>query len=408
MSRTTDLPRTAVPQGVATFYPELAVKKRHVETRVLETLGRWGYREVVPPLFEYLEVLSQGLATGMVERGYKIEDRQDGRLMVLRPDVTAQVARMAAARREDPAVPHRYGYAVGVFSHADAHRGRPREVFQVGAERLGPGGAAADLEILSLLITSLRALGLTDFRVAMGQAGFFQAILDDLGLDDAPRAELVDAMFRKDAPAVRRLLAGAGVAPETCARVERIPFLIGGREVFAAARALTEVPAAQSALDHLEAVVAGLAQAGMDRHVLVDLGEIRDLTYYTGIVFEVLVPDLGFELGGGGRYDDLVGRFGHPMRAVGFALDVERVLEAMARAGVPMPAGGLDYRVEGPDAHAAAEALRARGLAVAVGPGGGEAPVVRAEGGALTLPGPQGAAATDLDALVRRARGEGH
>jgi ATP phosphoribosyltransferase regulatory subunit len=405
MSRTTTLPRTAVPQGVASFYPELAIRKRHVETRVLQTLGRWGYREVVPPLFEYLDVLSQGLAAETVERGYKIEDRQDGRLMVLRPDVTAQVARMAAARREDPAVPHRFGYAVGVFAHADAHRGRPREVFQVGAERLGPGGAAADLEILSLLITCLRALGLEDFVVAMGQAGYFQAILDDLELDDAPRNALIDAMARKDAPAVRRLLTAHGVAPDTCARIERIPFLIGGREVFAQARGLTDVPAAHAALDHLEAVVAGLAEAGMDSHVRVDLGEIRDLTYYTGVVFEVLVPDLGVELGGGGRYDDLVGRFGHPMRAVGFALDVERVLEAMARAGVPMPSGGLDYLVEGPEAHAAAEALRARGLAVAVGPGAGEAPVIRAEGGALYRVAGEKRAATDLEALVREAAG---
>jgi len=143
----------------------------------------------------------------------------------------------------------------------------------------------------------------------------------------------------------------------------------------------------------------------MDRHVLVDLGEIRDLTYYTGVVFEVLVPDLGVELGGGGRYDDLVGRFGHPMRAVGFALDVERVLEAMARAGVALPSGTLAYRVEGPEAHGAAAALRIRGLSVAVGPGGGEATVVRAEGGALFKVADGVREATDLETLVREAGG---
>jgi len=411
MSRTTDLPRTAVPPGVATFYPDLAARKRHVEARALSTLAGWGYLDVVPPLFEYLDVLAQGLAPEMVERGYKIEDRQDGRLMVLRPDVTAQVARMAAARREDPAVPHRYAYAVGVFSHAEAHRGRPREVFQVGAELLGPGGREADAEVLSLLATTLRELGLEDFTVALGHAGYFQAVLDDLGLAEGPRAALLDAMCRRDAPAVGRLLAAAGADPARCEQVARIPFLLGGREVFEAARALTAVPAAHAALDHLEAVSAALEAAGLGRHLRVDLGETRDLAYYTGVVFEVLVPELGFELGGGGRYDDLVGRFGHPMHAVGFALDVERVIEALVRAGVPLPAPALDWVVAGPpaDAHRAAAALRTRGLKVAVAlpDEAPDVPRLRVEGDRLAVVTPQGPRPTDPDALAEEARRRG-
>jgi ATP phosphoribosyltransferase regulatory subunit len=411
MSRTTDLPRTAVPPGVATFYPDLAARKRHVEARALSTLAGWGYLDVVPPLFEYLDVLAQGLAPEMVERGYKIEDRQDGRLMVLRPDVTAQVARMAAARREDPAVPHRYAYAVGVFSHAEAHRGRPREVFQVGAELLGPGGREADAEVLSLLATTLRELGLEDFTVALGHAGYFQAVLDDLGLAEGPRAALLDAMCRRDAPAVGRLLAAAGADPARCEQVARIPFLLGGREVFEAARALTAVPAAHAALDHLEAVSAALEAAGLGRHLRVDLGETRDLAYYTGVVFEVLVPELGFELGGGGRYDDLVGRFGHPMHAVGFALDVERVIEALVRAGVPLPAPALDWVVTGPpaDAHRAAAALRTRGLKVAVAlpDEAPDVPRLRVEGDRLAVVTPQGPRPTDPDALAEEARRRG-
>jgi ATP phosphoribosyltransferase regulatory subunit len=405
MPRSTDLPRTAVPQGVASFFPDLAAKKRHLESKALSAFAAWGYREVVPPLFEYLDVLGQGLAPETVARGYKVEDRNDGRMMLLRPDVTAQVARMAAARREDPARPHRYGYAAGVFTHAEAHRGRPREVFQVGAELLGPGGVAADAEILALLVTILRELGLTGFTLALGHAGYFQGILDDLGLPDDARADLTLAMFRKDAPAVRARLARAGVAASDCDAVARIPFLIGGREVFAAARDLTRAAAAHAALGHLEAVAGELSAAGMDGHVLVDLGETRDLAYYTGIVFEVLVPGIGFALGGGGRYDDLVGRFGHPMDAVGFALDVERVLEAMTRAGIDLPAPRLHCVVEGPEAHQAAALLRGRGLSVARALKGEDpsVPVLRAENGALTRRTAGGLVPVDAEAFAREA-----
>ncbi|MBI5137375.1 MAG: ATP phosphoribosyltransferase regulatory subunit [Nitrospirae bacterium] len=388
MSRVTDLPRTAVPQGVASFLPDLADRKRQVEERLLGTLGRWGYREVIPPLFEYLDVLAHGLVPETVARGYKVEDRQDGRLMVLRPDVTAQVARMAAARKDDPHTPHRFGYASNVFTQVEAHRARPREMFQVGAELLGPGGVAADVEILALLITALREMGLREFVVAMGQSRFFHAILEGLELDADGERELTQAMRRKDGTSIRALLGRAGVAPERIETVARIPYLIGGTEVFAAARALTRCADALAALAHLEKVVAALTACGLGDHVMVDLGEIRDMSYYTGIVFEVLVPALGTELGGGGRYDDLVGRFGHPMHATGFALDVERLMEALARAGETAPPVGIDYVVHGPvaDAHRVAQALRAAGFTAVVGLPG-EAPdtaVVSVDGDAIT------------------------
>ncbi len=406
----TGLPVTAVPQGGAAFFPDVAAKKRHVEARVLSTFSGWGYREVVPPLFEYLDILSRGLAPDVVARGYKIEDRKDGRLMVIRPDVTAQVARMAAARKDDPAVPHRYGYATNVYTQQEAHRGRPREVFQVGAERLGPGGVAADVEIVSLLISTLRELGLSGFVVAMGQAGYFQAILDGMDLPDGASRELTRAVARKDAASIRTVLTQAGVATEQIDALTQIPFLIGGTEVFAAARKLTRSKEAVAALDHLEAVVAGLAECGMGEHVLVDLGEIRDLNYYTGLVFEALVPDVGFELGGGGRYDGLMGRFGHPMDATGFALDVERVMEAMSRASVAVAVPCLDYVVTGdlPAAHQLAARLREAGLSVVTGltseADGAAQLTVQGDGWILSAPGrkPE-AVSTDLDALVARA-----
>ncbi|MDH5526387.1 MAG: ATP phosphoribosyltransferase regulatory subunit [Nitrospirota bacterium] len=406
MNRSTDLARAMVPRGTVPFFPELAARKRTVEARLWDTFSRWGYREIIPPLFEYLDVLSQGLAPETVAAGYKLEDRQDGRLMVLRPDVTAQVARMAAARRDNPATPHRYAYQTGVFSHTDAHRGRPREVFQAGVELLGPGGYSADAEVLALLITALRDLGLDDFIVSTGQARYFKAILGDLGLSDGVGAELTRAMGRKDVPSIRAILAAAGVDAAKADRVARIPLLIGGREVLETARGLTKCADALAALDHLEKVAEALDSCGLGRHLSMDLGEVRDMDYYTGVVFDVLAPGMGIELGGGGRYDDLLGRFGHPMPAIGFALDVERVLEAIGRAGVPLAAEGPLFRVSGtlPDAHRAAAALRARGLNAVVAlknDTGGTA--LEAQGERLFRVSAQGRQPVDVETLVSEA-----
>ncbi len=402
MSRVTDLPRTAVPQGVASFLPNLAARKRRVEALALTTLRRWGYREVVPPLFEYLEVLAHGLVPETVARGYKVEDRQDGRLMVLRPDVTAQVARMAASRQDDPDTPHRFGYASNVFTHVEAHRGRPREVFQVGAELLGPGGVSADVEILSLLMTTLRELGLNDFVVVVGQSRFFHAILEGLELSEPERLDLTQAVHRKDGTSIRTLLKAAGVAEERIDTIARIPYLIGGKEVLGAARDLTRCADAQGALDHLEQVVATLDARGLGEQVMVDMGEIRDLSYYTGIVFEVLVPSLGVELGGGGRYDELVGHFGHPMHATGFALDVERLMEALTRADADVSEDRCDYVLFGADedTHRVAERLRDAGLNAVVGLTGDGSDAIRLDVSGDTLTRADSGETITVDALI--------
>ncbi len=389
MSYLHDLPRTAVPRGVASFLPDLAARKRQLESRALRTFRQWGYREVAPPLFEYLEVLSQGLVPETVARGYKIEDRQDGRLMVLRPDITAQVARLAAARQEDPHTPHRFGYTSNVFTQVEAHSGQPREVFQVGVELLGPGGVEADLEVLSLLISLLQEIGLGNFVVALGQSGFVQGVLTSLNLPEDARAAMTQAVHGKDIAAIRGLLQAADADEATCAALERIPFLIGEPEVIDTGRSLTTDPSALAALDHLQTVVDGLTAAGLGKHLLIDLGEIRDLSYYTGVVFEVLDPSMGVELGGGGRYDDLVGRFGHPMDAIGFALDVERVMEAQLRAQGPVESAALDYRVVAAQSVSApVRQLREAGLQVGVvlpGEATEKVPLLQVTGDQLTL-----------------------
>jgi ATP phosphoribosyltransferase regulatory subunit len=213
-------------------------------------------------------------------------------------------------------------------------------------------------------------------------------------------------MARKDSPSIRTTLREAGVDAARVEAAARIPLLIGGREVLETARGLTGCADALAALDHLEQVAQALDSCGLGDHVAFDLGEVRDMDYYTGVVFDVLAPGMGIELGGGGRYDDLLGRFGHPMPAIGFALDVERVLEALGRAGVALGGEAPIYRVSGglSDAHRAAAALRARGLNAVVAlktDSGGTG--LEVQGSQLFRVSASGREPVDVDTLVSEA-----
>src|SRR5205807_1057162 len=200
----------------------------------------------------------------------------DGKLLALRYDFTASVARLAATKLADWPTPLRLSYAGKVFRQDPEREGRRREILQVGGELLGEGGVAADVEVLRLI-------------------------------------------DRKDA---------AGLAAAAPGALTELPFIIGRREALdRAARVLATAPAPNDAIARLNAIDTALSESER-RHVVYDFGEVRGLDYYTGIHFEIFVAGAGTAVGAGGRYDDLIGRFGRPLPAVGLALDLDALATA--------------------------------------------------------------------------------
>ena len=163
-----DKPKTMIPKGVATFLPEGTRRRRAIEREILSSFNRWGYQEVIPPLFEYLDVFSLGGGEENIDSAYKFIDRATGRIMVLRPDITPQIARIASTLLAGQSRPLRLCYSANVFRHQEEHAGRERELFQVGGELIGPADAEADAEMISLTIEILQGLGLKDFRITLG------------------------------------------------------------------------------------------------------------------------------------------------------------------------------------------------------------------------------------------------
>ena len=338
--------RSLIPVGMSTILPDAARRIRHLEQTLLAVLARGGYEEIILPMFEYFDVLAPGLESELIEKCYQFVDRATGRLMLLRPDATAQIARTIAMGMMGTKLPLRLCYRTSVFRYEREHAGRDREIFQVGGELIGVGGVAGDAEVLTLLLECLNRVGLSSFKVAVGHVGFFTALLDRSGLSTEGQKRVEQAAARKDMPLLENLLAQDGVTRSTARVILEALELCGGADVLARGRKLVgRDRTLLRPLDRLAQVYERLVSPGQQA-VLIDLGEFRGFEYYDGIVFDVFAPGIGAELGGGGRYDHLMGRFGRMAASTGFALDVDRLFRAIDLSGDGVASPPLGFSLD--------------------------------------------------------------
>lgn len=364
--------RVQVPPGVQCFVGDEARRRRRIEECVVSVFEGWDYEEIIPPLFDYADVFA---GQALAPKTYSFVGR-DGTLLALRPDFTSLLAKVAAGRLAHRPAPIRLYYSGEVLRYEPPKAGRQSELFQMGLEHLGGGPPAADAEILAVAAECLEALGVRGWVLALGHVGVFNGLLEGAALDAAGLERLRERVDSKDAEGAHEALAGAGVSREVSDAVLRLTALSGDASVLAEAeRALAFSPRALTALAELRATVEALGAAGLGSHLALDLGEVRGLDYYTGLVFRVYAPGLGFEVGGGGRYDTLLARFGRPMPAVGFMLGLDRVALLLERQGAdPGPAVAAAESVPSDDVGAAlayARQRRAAGARVRFGNGGG-------------------------------------
>ncbi len=309
----------ATPPGALDLTGDAARRRRSLQRAAVTVLERRGYEELLPPTFEYEDVFLRAGGAGVAERLLRFPDR-DGRILALRYDFTSSIARIASTTFAAARLPLRLSYTGKVYRPEPERGGRPRETLQVGAELLGEGSLQADVEIVRLTLELIRSTGLEDFQVNLGHVGVLAPGL--AALDEPLRGQVRRWIDRKDRAGLTRALAGHGGDAATLAS---LPFVIGRRDALEAALGAAP-PAALPGLRHLLALDEAL-DAGERGHVVYDLGEVRGLDYYTGVHFEVYVSGAGRAAGAGGRYDDLMERFGRRLPAVGLSLDLDAIAE---------------------------------------------------------------------------------
>lgn len=355
-----------IPPGMRDLLPAEAAHVRRVTDGILGQMVRWGYREVVTPTLEYLEVLIRGEEPEAGARLFKLVDR-DGEVLAARPEMTTPVARLVATRLRDGLRPLRLAYAGQVFRGRDAGSGRLREFPQVGCELIGSSTLEADAEIVALAVEALGAAGVRAFSLSLGHVGFLRGLLAGLDLPDGIAREVRALLYQKDFVELRGLLERHHAARRSVDALLALPAL-RGPEALDRARGLVDTPEGQRVLGDLAVLTDILEAYGVGNAVEIDLSIIRDFEYYTGIVFEGYTTALGVPLLGGGRYDGLLERFGAPAPATGFAVRVDRVLAAAPGAAEARATDVAVAFAEGcrDEALRVARTLRERSLAVTV------------------------------------------
>ncbi|MDD2898282.1 MAG: ATP phosphoribosyltransferase regulatory subunit [Desulfuromonadaceae bacterium] len=321
----------ALPRGVSDLLPEAAAKLVLIEDRLLRVFELWGFRRIITPRLEYEDVLATGMGEGLKGKTYRFDDRQSGRLLALSPDITPQIARIAATRMTSQPLPHRISYSERVLRQTEIQAGRSREIFQTGVELIGLNSPEADAEMIVMTIEVMKVLGVDNFTIDLGQVEFCQGVFQASGLNGKPLQKLREAVSRKDSSAVADLLGEYPVSAESAREISALPRLFGGRDVLTTARSIATNARSLSALENLQHVLEILDIHGVTDCLSIDLGETRGLDYHSGITFEGFVTGFGEPVCNGGRYDTLISRYGFDTPATGFTFNLLNLLQTVER-----------------------------------------------------------------------------
>ncbi len=302
---------------------------RKVEQAVTDVFQRQGYCEMITPSVEYYDVISAAGYPLQQEAMMKIVDRT-GKILVMRPDCTVAMGRVAATKLVGLPLPLRLYYNQTVFRSDDVNTGARSEIDQCGVELIGASGLRADLEVISLAIAALDACGLSDYHIEIGHAGYFGALLEALHVDAETQENLRTLVEAKEFTTYASVLEPYRELPAGKA-MWALPRLFGGVEVLEQARVLCPNKRAEEVLQYLETLYEVLREAGLSGRVQFDLGLIHTIEYYTGMVFRGYSRGAASNVLSGGRYDKLIGRFGQDVPATGFALDVEAVASCLTQ-----------------------------------------------------------------------------
>jgi ATP phosphoribosyltransferase regulatory subunit len=322
------------------FAPRAAASRRRIAETLLGVFERWGFARVITPAFEYEETLALGLGGAGRAAAIRFVEPASGQVVALRPDITPQIARLIATRFRDEPGAVRLSYEGTVVRLERAGRGQ-RELIQAGIELAGVEGPSGDAEVIALGVAALRAAGLPRPTIDLGHLGLAREIFAALQLPEASVAAARRCVAKRDGSGLAEILREAQGPAAVVRFAALLPELAGSPAVLEKAAKRAPTPGIKRALADLGGIVAAVEARGVDANLHVELGEVRGFDYYTGVRFQAFVPGAAGAVLAGGRYDDLLARYGRPSPAVGFAIDVEAAAGALEAANGDVP-GGAD------------------------------------------------------------------
>ncbi|HEX3011590.1 MAG TPA: ATP phosphoribosyltransferase regulatory subunit [Syntrophomonadaceae bacterium] len=335
-----------IPRGLRDLLPDEVRTRRNMEKTAVDLFKSYGYEEVITPTFEFMEVVEEGTGGNIREELFLFMDREGG-ILSLRPEMTTSIARLTATHLQDEYFPRRLYYVANVFRHVQPQLAQYREFWQMGVELLGAPGPWADAEVITLAVKAMQELGVNNFKVSINQIGIFNSLLDDQGINSSARNDIRRMVENKDLVQLSAVLEALPVEDGLKETIASLPVLHGGLEILNKIPYVSKNKNASLAVEELLKVYDALKAFGVQEHIVIDMGVLRGLDYYTGVEFEGYSPDLGYGLLGGGRYDRLLGKFGFPCPATGFALGMDRLALVAGQQEEKIThyvIGGTDYQ----------------------------------------------------------------
>lgn len=324
------------PEGVRDLYGRECARKLAVQEQISRVFHLYGYEDIETPAFEYFDIFSKERGSVSSREMFKFFDR-DNNTLVLKPDVTPAIARCVARYFMDETMPVRLCYRERTYTNNTSYQGRLKEVTQTGAELIGDDSQAADGEMIAMVIDSLKAAGLSQFQVEIGQMEFFKGLVEEAGMDRETEDTLRELIENKNYFGVEALVSERKIPIELKRLFLKLPELFGSLDEMKKIKDMVRNPRSLKAIERLEEVQAILEAYGMEEYVSYDLGMLSKYQYYTGIIFKAYTYGTGEYIVTGGRYDKLLIQFGKDTPAIGFAIVVDRLMMALSRQNLNVP-----------------------------------------------------------------------
>ena len=315
------------PLGMRDTLPALYETKAAVRNKISDEIKKWGYQFIETPALEYYETIGEESAI-LDQKLFKLLDKQ-GHTLVLRPDMTTPIARVAASKLLQKRIPLRLAYCANVYRAQQREGGRPAEFEQMGIECIGNKSVSADAEMIALLVDALKVAGLQEFKISIGHIGFLQELFISILGNEERASVLRKYLYEKNYVGYREHVKSLTLSSIDKQRLIQFSDLRGGEVTLSKALDLLEGEAGRETLTELQELAALLKEFGVDQYVSFDLTLVSHMSYYTGMLFEVYAGQLGSPLGSGGRYDNLLEKFGWNAPATGFAIRMDRLVQAL-------------------------------------------------------------------------------
>lgn len=352
------------PEGVRDIYGKEYACKQNVQRLFGDRLHSYGYQDIQTPTFEFFDVFSREIGTTPSKELYKFFDRE-GNTLVLRPDFTPSIARCAAKYFMDEHIPLRFCYMGNNFINNDNLQGKLKETTQMGAELIGDASPEADAEMIAMLVEALRNSGLKEFQVSVGQIDYFKGLCAQAQLDEETEFALRELISNRNEFGAQELLLDKKIPEQSMRALLGVNSLFGSYEILDRAQESADNPRSHQAVERLRQVYELLKIYGVERYISFDLAMVSKYNYYTGVIFSAYTYQAGSAVAKGGRYDNLLEKFGKQAPATGFVVMIDDLVTALTRQKIcPEPENKnllLLYTGEFGDAATKAQAYREQG-----------------------------------------------